>query len=131
MRDLFVLPQPFRKKKLKKDEGDKEEENTIIFLHQEESNYSHLTVLSLCALYPELLQTFAKEVWCTFKILLFFFFFKLTPGKLHIMEQTESDQSQFNALILARKNRTRANVTLKFITLKFHSLNRNGIDNSL
>lgn len=130
MRDLFVLPQPFRKKKLKKDGGDKEEENTIIFPHQEESNYSHLTVLSLCALYPELLQTFAKEVWCTFKVLLVFFF-KLTPGKLCAMGQTESDQSQFNALIMARKNRTRVNVTLKFIKLTFHSLNRNGIDSSL
>lgn len=79
MRDLSVLLEPFRKKKLKKDGGDKEEENTIIFPHQEESNYSYLTALSLCALYPELLQTFAKEVWCTFKVL---GFFKLTPGKL-------------------------------------------------
>lgn len=68
MRDLFVLLEPFRKKKLKKDGGDKEEENTIIFPHQE-SNYSHLTILSVCALYPELLQTFAKEVWCIFKVL--------------------------------------------------------------
>lgn len=72
MGDLFVLPQPFRKKKQKKDERDKEEENTIIFPHQEESNYSHLTVLSVCALYPELLQTFAKDIWCTFKVLPFF-----------------------------------------------------------
>lgn len=55
MRDLFVLLEPFRKKKLKKDAGDKEEENTIIFPHREESNYSHLTILSVCALYPELL----------------------------------------------------------------------------
>lgn len=69
MRDLFVLLEPFRKKKLKKDAGDKEEENTIIFPHREESNYSHLTILSVCALYPELLKTFAKEVWCTFKVL--------------------------------------------------------------
>lgn len=67
MRDLSVLLEPFRKKKLKKDGGDKEEENTIIFPHQEESNYSYLTALSLCALYPELLQTFAKEVCAPLK----------------------------------------------------------------
>lgn len=74
MRALLVLLEPFRKKKLKKDGGDKEEENTIICPHQEMSNYSHLTVLSVCALYPELLQTFAKEVWCTFKVLGCFIF---------------------------------------------------------
>lgn len=79
MRDLFVLLESFRKKKLKKDGGDKEQENIIIFPHQEESNYSHLTILSVYALYLELIQTFAKDVWCTFKGL--GVFLKLTPGK--------------------------------------------------
>jgi len=42
-------------------------------------------------LYPELLQAFSKAGWCTYKD--FFFFFKLTPGRLECNSgQTASDQ---------------------------------------
>lgn len=64
---LFVLLQPFGKKKLNKDGGDKGEKTAIVFPHQEESNYSRLTALQVYDSYPELLQTFSREVWCAYK----------------------------------------------------------------
>lgn len=56
---FFVLLKPLGKKKLNKNaEGGKK---AIIFPHQEESNYSHVSALLVYYLYPDYYKSFPEK----------------------------------------------------------------------